>query len=475
MALKTIIFHIDQVQTHTQRLQLLAELEDALQQPHPVSERKYLKTLLYHSDWYIRREVALLVDRYGIPLNEDEQFQFAYALQNFAYLRTHFHLPTARQLLFEACRDQNPRIRSKAAAHLTPEDCQTPEEEAVYLYAIGDYLALVELGCTSEGRSPVVEVLQQGLRQLENTNYHRRQCAFALEQLEAIEDAQAEIQNLLASTTESLPQPENGNLFPNIPPHTPPLERLLLLLRQQGIWLDGRKVYPEIQVGTVTGRVTYKNPPVQTLAAEERRRRLKPPEGVVISLDYRTIEPCILLHYLITHFYLSLADVPQEDLYTAVWPEDRARGKQWLNTLINGGSIRETEGMTPFQRKLLMAVREFQQDQFAQLQQRGVVTTLGGRELPVPTEGSNRIGKMMSRLIQGSASDIFHTAIIRIQEMLEEHRWPIRIYFLLFDEVWLHGEGAVLSANISSIQEIMESVPRKLGMVIPIRVRQVTI
>ncbi len=471
MVLKELIFQIEHLDTHQQRLQFLSALEQALQAPHPVEERKYLKSLLYHPDWYIRREVAILIDQYGNALTEDEQFQYAFALQQFAWLYDRIEDPRARKQLFQGCRDGHPRIRSKAVAYLTPEDCLCPEDEAAYLYARGDYLALIELGCTAEGRNAVVAVLQSGLQNPDNAAYHRRQCAFALEQLEAIEDAQSEIQAILTANLPSTAESVSAEPLLEFPPHASPLERLLYFLNHQGVWLDGQRVFPEIQVGTVTGRITYKNPPLQTLPTAERHRRLMPPEGELVSLDYRVIEPTILLHYLIRGFYLNMEDLPRGDLYLAITPHNRNQGKRWLNTLINGGMPSLGEEWTPFQRKLFEAVREFQQEILAEAQTQGYVTTIGGNQLPLPESSGNRIGRIMNRLIQGSASDVFNQAAIRIFEWLHEQQTDVRIYFLLYDELWLQGPAEAIARVLATVKEIMETIPGELGLLLPISVR----
>ena len=449
-------------------MEVLTQIETALMQPHDPEERKYIKTLLYHADWYVRREAALLIDRFGIPLNESEQWQFAYALQNFSLLYEHRTIPQARQLLFTACTDAHPRLRSKAAGYLTLDDCQTLDEEVAFLYATGDYLSLIELGCSPEGREPVIQLLKNAMQQADNPNYHRRQCAYCLEQLEAIDDAQEQIAAILSSndSLESIPQLEMP------PPQLPPLEQLIYTLRHQGIWLDGQRIFPEIQVGTVTGRITYKNPPLQTIPAEDRLRRLSPEQGNLLCLDYKSIEPTIFLHYLVTRFYLGLDAIPDGDLYLAINPGDRAAAKRWFNTIINGGSGGVPSELTPFQLRLLDATREFQQDVLNEVYATGYVETIGGRRLPAPQEGHNRLGKIMSRLIQGSASDVFHKAIVQIHQYLMENALPLRIYFLLFDEVWILGKYEVLQRHQANLVEIMQETPEELGIVLPIGVHQ---
>ncbi len=465
--MKDLLLQLEQEKSHANRLQLLAELEERLEQQSNPQDRKHIKALLYHRDWYIRREAAFLIDRLGVALDDDERFQFAYALQNFPYLVAHKSHPAARRLLFQACRDAAPKIRIAASGFLTPEDCMTLEEEALWHYASGDYVALLELGCTAEGKEVVLALLREGLHQEENPNYHRRQCAFCLEQLKAISNAESVIQALLSGPDEVQEEPSTSP-----PPHLSPVEQLIQALNQQGIRVDGRRVYPRIEIGSVTGRITYKQPPIQTWSKQERMRRIVPEPGRLrIRFDYECMEPRIFLHFLLDSFWISLEDIPEGDLYLAVHPQDRDQGKRWLNAVINGAGASYREALNPFQAKLLEAAQEFRQELYIQAQKQGYIQTLGGRPIPLPQTGANLAGRCMNRLIQGSASDIFNTAVAHLYLHFVEAMEPARISLLLFDEVWIEVEPKALSAVQDYVRRQLERVPAEMGLLLPLNVR----
>ncbi len=100
----------------------------------------------------------------------------------------------------------------------------------------------------------------------------------------------------------------------------------------------------------------------------------------------------------------------------------------------------------------------------------GYVETIAGRRLPFPEEPINRVGKIMNRLIQGSASDVFNTAIVQIHQYVMENTLPLRIYFLLFDEVWIQGNKEDLNRHRPKLIEIMREVPRELGIMLPLNI-----
>ena len=467
--MKDIIVKLDAERDHYRRLQLLEELNHILEKPHSVAERKYLKTLLYHPDWYIRREVAFLIDRYGIPLDETERYQYAYALQNFHYLSDRKTDEQARRLLFQACTDASPKIRAQAAEHLHMDDCRSIQEEALLHYACGDYLALLELACTTEGKDAVVSVLQMGLNQEGNPNYHRRQCAICLEQLKAISSAEVIIQKLLSDQ-------ENENPVSSDPitpvSHLSPLEQLIYALNQQGVRVNGTRIYPRIEIGSITGRIIYKQPPLQTWPREARLRRIQAEPGKwLLRFDYQCMEPRLLLHFLVNAFLISLEDIPTDDIYLAVNPEDRETGKRWLNTLINGGMVSGRGTWNEFQRQLLEAIQEFRQDLINRASRLGYVETLMGRHIPLPQNETNIAGKIMNRLIQGSASDVFNTAVARIYLRFVEGMEPAKIVFLLFDEVWIEVEPEASQTVQELVLEMLQTIPQEMGVLLPMPVR----
>ncbi|RMG65559.1 MAG: hypothetical protein D6715_08360, partial [Calditrichaeota bacterium] len=263
--LEGLIYRIETTESHHTRLALLQQLEAFLEQRPDARQVRTVKSLLYHQDWYIRREVAFLVDRYGIPLSAEEQYQYQFALQQFAALQQKARGdPVARKTLFAGCLDPAPRIRQRIALHLRAEDFRTVKEEVLLHYAAGDYRTLVELGCEVDYGPAVREVLGIGLEQKANPLYHRKQCAFCLEQLNALEDASRTIAGLLEDHSEGALSPGDGPVSPPELLPDDPLQKLIYRLERAGLLVDGRRIYPKIQIGSVTGRISYRDPAVQT-------------------------------------------------------------------------------------------------------------------------------------------------------------------------------------------------------------------
>ena len=466
-----LIYQIEKAEEEQQQLELLARLEEMLEaEPRP-AQVKRLKSLLYHRHWYIRREVAFLVDRFGVPLNDEEQLRYHYALQQFDYLvELSPRLPEARKLLFLACSDPSPRFRSRALGYLPLSECKTANEKALRTYAGGDYRQLVEMGSDQELRPAVLKVLQQGLQPQANPLYHRKQCAFALEQLQAMDNAGEFIAGLLEQKEDELPV---------TPPATPtdthlssPFELFLRRLQQQGLIIDGQPSYPEIHLGSATNRVTYRNPGLQTWSKAERLRRIQPQPGFcLLRFDYRTIEPTLLLNFLLQRFIISLADIPPGDIYRAIDPQDRAQGKVWLNAVINGGGRRFRRSLNPLQLLLLQAIDELRQELLQEAWRTGSVETIAGNRLPLDKTETNLGGKAVNRLVQGSASDVFNRAVFSLFVFFQKQNLPARVCFLLFDEVWIEAPPEHVAELAPRIIEKLETVNRKYALLLPLKVR----
>lgn len=418
----------------------MSELEKTLERNHSTAEQKYVKTLLYHRDWYIRREAAFLIDRYGIGLNNLDRWQYLIALQQFeeAAEEGRKHLEVL-EMLFDVCRDPAPRIRTRAGAALSETDCRVPLHRALRLYAAGDYPALVELAAREGFRETVIELLKEGTGESNNPDYHRRQCAFCLEQLDAMDNAGEFLRTLLQKNRN---ENGNGEVEADETPefHASPLKNLIETVNARGIVVDGSRVFPEIQIGTVTGRITYRQPALQTWPESERLRRIQPRKNhMLVGFDYRAIEPVVLLNFLLNRLLLSLEDIPDRDIYSCLNPADRNQAKTWLNAIINGGGRKYRFNLSPRQEKWLEAIQELRTELVAEARREGGVRTIGGREIPLHKNESNLPGKAMNRFIQGSAADIFHCAVLQLAQRLREEHYGWTVYFLLFDEVWLDG------------------------------------
>ncbi|GAB4380756.1 MAG: hypothetical protein Kow0042_31030 [Calditrichia bacterium] len=468
--MEELIHQIENCHTHLERLQQLQRLQQALGSNPPAATLRRLVPLLYHRDWYIRREVAFLIDFYGVALKHGERLQFAFALQQFDQLRLLMEAePEARRILFEGCLDSAPRLRAAVAATLSPTDCRTPRETACWHYACGDYLTLVELGGQVDYRQAVETVLRQGMNDPENPVYHRRQCAFCLNQLKLLEDASAVVRELLLQIER---EPEESMPPPEEPPGLDPLAQLLWQLNRRGIILDGRRVYPDIAIRSATGRITYRNPALQTLPPEERMRRLQPqPGNCFLRFDFICMEPTLLLHFLVEKFYLSLENIPRGDIYLAINPQNRQQGKKWLNILINGGPSPPVDSPTTFLMQLREAISELRQEMLHQTAAVGGIEILGGSVLPLPETTINRGGKILNRLIQGSAARVFHQALVELQQWLREERVSAHIAFLLFDELWLECPADQAPQLLKPVLQKLQSVNQYFSLLVPLHIR----
>ncbi len=448
----------------------MSQIKEVLEaDPYHPDSRKLI-SLLYHRDWYIRREIAFLIDKFGIKLNEEERNQYWYALQDFERFdeRKNYD-PVARALLFTACKDPSPKIRVKALSYLSFTDCQNKQEEVLLLYAAADYANLVELASQEEYKTEVISILEYGMNQADNPAYHRKQCALCLEQLHAMEDSQKFIEEVLNSTDTALISEGQPSLAIN---PADPLAHLLKNLKLQGILVNGSILYPDIKIGTVTNRIIYSNPPLQTWSEEIRDKKIQAASGkTIVKFDYKTMEPTLLLHFLLFHFFLSFEDIPAGDIYLAINPENRARGKSWLLKVIYDERDVPLTNLSTFQRKLLVAVKEFRQELLLKVQKNEYVETIGGKYIPLSTNEPNLGGKALNRLLQGSASDIFNYSIVKLHQFLIDENLPARIIFLLFDEVWIEKDLHTSSDLCHSIIDTLLQVNHEFCLLKPLEIR----
>lgn len=451
-------------------MEKLGQIKEVMEEDPYHPDARKLISLLYHQDWYIRREIAFLIDKFGIKLKEEERNQYWYALQDFErFDERKYYDPIARSLLFAACKDPSPKIRVKALSYLSFTDCQSKQEEVLLFYAAADYANMVELASQDDYKSEVISILEHGMNQVDNPAYHRKQCALCLEQLHAMEDSQRFIKEMLYSSNAQSSTEAQPSLAIN---PADPLMHLITHLKLQGILVDGDIIFPEIKIGTVTNRITYSNPPLQTWPEEVRNKKIQAPSGKsILKCDYKTMEPTLLLHFLLFHFYLSFEDIPAGDIYMAIDPNNRARGKSWLLKAIYDERDIPTTNLSTFQRKLLIAVKEFRQDLLLKVQKQEFVETIGGKYIPLSANEINLGGKAVNRLIQGSASDIFNTAVVKLHQFFNDEHLPARIIFLLFDEVWV--EKDISSSNDLShlIKEILLQVNQEFCLLKPLEIR----
>lgn len=339
--------------------------------------------------------------------------------------------PETRAVFFHYLCFEHPALRRWMLRHLDRRFCRDDTERLLYDAARADFPAL-RGWAADEGLHPLLtSVLREILYSPSWSLFHKDQASRLLQAL-------GEKAPPVARTYHRKPRGRGGPVLQPPPEDDDPedLAPLLQSLRSRGVLIDGTRVFPRIGVGSVTGRIVYSDPPLQTWTREERERRIQPTPGrTVLMLDYAQLEPTILLNVLVHRLWLAIPDLPTDDVYLWFSPEDRELGKRIVNALINGGSPAIVDPH-PKALRFIRAMQAFRAEWVAECRQRGCVLTLAGRTIPLP-EGPNAEGKMVNRLVQGSAADLFHAAVVEIYRGCTQEGWPGSILFLLFDEVWV--------------------------------------
>jgi hypothetical protein len=245
------------------------------------------------------------------------------------------------------------------------------------------------------------------------------------------------------------------------------LEGFLARLQARGIRLDGEVVHPRIGVGTVTGRVTYTDPPLQTMPKVERPARLGPVVAGrrFIKADYGQIEPRILLWFLRRNIDWQA----REDLYRTIAGDeiDRDAAKKIVNTIINGG--RRPAGATGRLVEFSRAADLFRGELALDARADGYVFTLNYRLIPLAADEPNFAGKVVNYVIQGTAADIFNAAVLRVDAALTTEGLPAAVALLLFDELWVECDPAAVPRVVELVRREMEGAALALGIVVPVR------
>lgn len=417
---------------------LIEELEN---KPCSEKELKKITTLLYHPDAAIRRETALFLDTQGITVKDTDYHQYLFAMQDMDLLVPMMHENArVRDMLFNGLKDGNARLRTRLLRFINEQDCRTNEERVLFHFGCGAYDLLLEdyhkAGDAPELKKGILDLLHTGTRTC-YSDYNRRQCAILLEQIAGMETLDEEIRALLR------PSPKKVSAEP-LPQESKPvgtwddLDLLIDKIQKNGLHLKNGIVFPEIRKSAVSGRITYRNPSLQTWPAEKRKEEICPPQGsVLLRYDYISMEPLILLNILLQEQLLSLADIPETDLYQAIAPEDRDAGKRYLNTIINGNVSLPGFKPAPFLWKFIEAMEALRDDLRDRFYSADGIRNIAGKPVEMEREVANFDGKLMNRLVRGSASELFNRALVELDRWFVSHNHNAEIYFVLFDEIWV--------------------------------------
>jgi hypothetical protein len=258
---------------------------------------------------------------------------------------------------------------------------------------------------------------------------------------------------------------ENGHPQPALGDE---LHLLLQSLNRRGIRLDGQVVHPVIAVGTVTGRVTYRKPALQTLPKADRTRRITPViEGqVFVRADYGQIEPRILHEVLRRRGLIDWS--VGEDLYRDLIQDtdvNRDLVKRMVNKMINGGypDLLMTGRLLEFAK----ATNRYRRTLSSEASKKGYVETLLGRRIPLDRGVRNHRGRAVNRVVQGTAADVFHKAAASVHGKIADGGLPAAVAFLLYDEMWVETDQPDEVRRL--IKGQMEEAAKSVGVLIPVR------
>jgi hypothetical protein len=254
-------------------------------------------------------------------------------------------------------------------------------------------------------------------------------------------------------------------------PERPPAVRLAMFLaglRSDGLLVKGKIIFPTLTL-TTTQRITYSDPPAQTWNAEERREWITPnaPGRRFLIADYGQIEPRILIEVLrrrgLMDWRPDVGDVYRELLGEGA----RSEIKVAINRFINGGKV--PPAITPRFGEFLRATEVLRESLVGQAKADGFVESLAGRRMLLDPAEKNFRGRVLNRLIQGSASDAFNAAACGIEEELKASRLPADVRFLVYDELWCeaHPEAAPVVEEVMRRQ--MAASAEALGLMIPVK------
>jgi DNA polymerase-1 len=256
---------------------------------------------------------------------------------------------------------------------------------------------------------------------------------------------------------------------------------------------DGRVHTTFVQTAAATGRLSSTNPnlqnvPIRTELGRQIRRAFVPgdPGQVLLVLDYSQIELRILAH-LSGDDGLRAAFASGEDIHTAtaarvfglpldaVDPLSRSRAKMVNYGLaygMNAWGLAQRLDIAPDEAQEIMdayfasfpAIREYLDNQVGHATVEGFTETLLGRRRYIPElQAANPRVRDMGRRqalnapIQGSASDVFKMAMIRVDEALrDDPGLDCHMLLTVHDELVFEVPEAGVGAAAALVQERME-------------------
>lgn len=231
--------------------------------------------------------------------------------------------------------------------------------------------------------------------------------------------------------------------------------------------IDGR-IHPEVAVlGATTGRSAYGSPPLQQYPADVRRMMCN--EVGMTSLDWTSIEPVLGIYFAgedsaieqyeagadIYQHISEVAGIPRKTAKTTWLAQFYGQGRPSLAIRLGidedeaGNIIHAVMSRMPKVRKMIDRIRQVGN-------QYGMVQTMSGRIIPVPTdpEKPGRFKGYMgvNYVVQGSAYDILAESLVRIHDRGLDSGLIACV----------HDEIVCTTAVADDVRQIMESPPDSL-------------
>ncbi|MDR2633324.1 MAG: DNA polymerase I [Treponema sp.] len=258
-----------------------------------------------------------------------------------------------------------------------------------------------------------------------------------------------------------------------------------------------------IQTGTVTGRLSSRDPNLQNIPIrDEEGRRIREafiagPGKVLLSADYSQIELVVLAH-LSEDANLMAAFREGKDVHarTAALifgtdesqvPGDQRRIAKTINfgvmygmsafRLANALGISRSQAAAFIEAyfKTYAGIRDFIDELIRKAEESGYATTILGRRRPIPainsrnkTEKAGAEREAVNTPIQGSAADIVKTAMVRLDRRLCAEKSPARLLLQVHDELILEVPQDHAPQTALLVQQEME---RAITLKVPLRVK----
>lgn len=285
----------------------------------------------------------------------------------------------------------------------------------------------------------------------------------------------------------------------------PVIEKLMeyrRLTKLKSTYLDGLKKIADsdgfvhttfVQISTVTGRISSKDPnlqniPVRTQEGREIRRLFLPsePHRKLISADYSQIELRILASIsgdeVMKEAFLSGVDIHTRtasevfDVPVDKVTSDMRRSAKAVNFGIVYGisdfglarnlniPVKKAAGYISRYFARFPGVRQYMDDIIARAKKDGYVTTLLGRRRYLPELRSSNYNvrsfgerAALNTPIQGTAADVIKLAMIDVWNKLREGNYSSRLILQVHDELVIDTAADEVDAVSSLLKECMEN------------------